>query len=224
MFKKVFFIVAFLLLILSSNKGQNVTTLWPYLYENFQDGQVLYKDGSSVKHKLNVHVLKEKLHFLRGDQILEADVAQVIGVDIMGDSYLCVDGRVMKVVASSNNLVLLHSQKGDFDALFNSGGAYGSSSSSSSIQKLSSIEIGGISNMSHMYLKQNALRGSALALKSEYFFFKDGVLMDANRKSLETLLSEEQRIGFKSFLKTNKIKWSTEQGLKQVLTFWEAIK
>ncbi len=224
MCKSIFLVLVFLLMTLSSIIGQNVSTLWPYLYEDFQDGRVLHQDGSAVSQKLNIHVLKEKLHFLKGDAIFEADLSQVIGIEIADESYLCVDGRMLKVIATANDLVLLYSQKGDFDALFNAGGAYGSSSSSSSVQKLSSIEIGGVNSMSHMYLKQNKSNSSKLGLKTEYYFFHNGKLLDANRKSFETLLSETQNNDFKLFLKSTKVKWNDGQGLTLVLSFWNDLK
>ncbi len=224
MYKSILLISAFFAVCLSVSHGQNVTTLWPYLYADFQDGQVMYQDGTSVDQKLNIHVLKEKLHFLKDDVVFEADVNKVAGIKLGDQTYLCVDGRMLKAISTAKDLVLLVSQKGDFDALFNTGGAYGSSSSSSSVQKLSSIEIGGVNNMSHMYLKQNKTNGSKLSLKSEYLFFSKGKLLDADRKSFESLLNEQERNEFKVYVKSNKIRWSDAQGLTKVLTFWNSLR
>ena len=45
--------------------AQPYTTAWPYLYSDFQDGVIYMTGGQKIYHKLNVHLMKGRLHYLR---------------------------------------------------------------------------------------------------------------------------------------------------------------
>jgi hypothetical protein len=61
--------------------------------------------------------------------------------------------------------------------------------------------------------------GREISLKHKFFFIVNGKQIDASKKDVEGLLSDEGKKEWKTFLKQNKIKWKNVDSLKQVLSF-----
>lgn len=201
--------------------AQEYTTNWPYLFSEFQPGTVFYKDGGKSSLQLNIHLLKSHLHFLKGEQIMEAEPGKIDRVEINGANYLEIDGRIIRLLKAKEVGFVGELVLGDFESLFDKGGAYGASSNAQSVQKMSSLEIGGISNMNHMFLKESKDGGKALSAIREYMLIVKGECYPASKKDIEKKLSTEQRVSFKNFLKKHKIKWKDVDSLYELLDFFK---
>lgn len=194
--------------------------MWPYLYPEFKDGTIYTVDGQKFNKKLNIHVLESRLHYLDGNTIMETKSEELLLVEIGEDRFMCVNGRVMKVIGSNERGFVATLILGDFDKIFETGGAYGSSSSSSATMKLSSVEIGGKNIINHMELRKNKDGGKALSLTTFYFIVTNGNVYPANKGGIEKALSAEDQAAFKLFLKKNKINWKNPQSLMTLLDFF----
>lgn len=200
--------------------SQNCTTLWPYLYNDFQQGKLSFSDGRETTELVNIHVLESKLHYLKDNLILETSDPLIKSVAIGGEIFMNVNETFVKIISQMDSVFLGVIRKGDFESLLNSGGAYGSSSNAQSIRKLSSIEVGGINSMNHMYLKENKENGKAISLNTEYCFVVDGRYVKASRKDVQAFLNTQGKDdSFKLFVKNNKINWKKEDSLVLVMNY-----
>lgn len=109
-------------------QAQNITTMWPYKYSDFRNGTVYFVNKRTLSAPFNVHLLKSSLHYLDNGQVREVTTSDIVLVRIDEDQYYMRNNQLMRVLSGDSigfvaELVLV-----DFDALIESGGAYGSSS------------------------------------------------------------------------------------------------
>lgn len=195
-------------------------TKWPYVYEDFTQGTIFFNGNKKSESKLNIHLWGNKLHYLKDDnKIYQSDDRDVIRVEIGSDAYIYSDHKLVKILSAENNNLLVVLDKADFDALFTSTGAYGASLNSSSSRDLSSLDLGGLENAELGRMLQEKGDGRDIDVKQVYFFIVDGQQIDANKKEVEKLLSDNGKKEWKTFQKENKIKWKDEESLKKVLSF-----
>lgn len=199
--------------------AQNVTTLWPYIYPEFQQGTLYLSNKQEIKGALNVHVYKSRLHFLENDLIKEAETSDIVLAMIGDDKYMVVDGRVMKVIGSKEKGFVALQIMGDFEQLNSQSGAYGGPTTTASVNNLSSIVIGGINITNHVSLRQDRENGIALPLKYKYFIVTKGTVYEAARRGILSKLDDAKSKEFKRFLKTHKIEWTEAQSLLQIVDF-----
>ena len=217
----IFVILAFILsAFVSSAQDSEPTTTWPYLYPDFQPGELKKHAGAPVSGTYNIHVLESRLHFIEGGMIREALVTEVFSVKIGKDYYANVGGRMMKVLASSDNGFVAEEVLVDIAKLNSTGGAYGSSSNSIATQALSSLEgIGGTrSNMNHMELKNVKDEGSVLPVVTKRYMVLPGRIIYAAKKDVLQLEALDKDAA-NAFIKENKIRWKDPQDILKVLDF-----
>lgn len=196
------------------------TTTWPYVYSDFQQGQLKKIGGAVVDGFYNVHLAEGRLHFIEDGMIREAAPYEIFSVKIGPDFYAGVNGAVLKVLAQSDNGMVVQEVKADFAALNATGGAYGSSSNSISTQALSSLEgIGGTrTNMNHMELKNSKDEGEILPVISKIYLLLPGNLVFAAKKDVSEIEGIDKK-ALNVFIKENKIKWKDPQSLIVLLDY-----
>jgi len=205
-------------------KAQECTNLWPYVYAEFQKGVLQMPGNVKQESEFNIHVQESKLHFIDNGIIKEAQSEQISLVKIGNDVYMNVNGQVMKVTGSEERGFVATLILGDFNNLNSaSGGAYGTSSNSSAVTKLSSIEIGGkagVTNHVKLQQRKNKGEGMALPLKYRYYIVTKGKVYRAKKKEIISNLDKSESDRFKKFLKKNKIKWGNSKSLLILLDFF----
>ena len=195
-------------------------TKWPYIYENFTEGTIFFEGNKKSEAQLNIHLWGNKLHYLSNEgRIFTSDDKDVIRVEIGSDAYIYSDHKLVRIVAVDKTNLLVELTKADFDALFTSTGAYGSSLNSSSSRDLSSLDLGGMENSELGLMLQEKNDGRDIPLKKQYLFVLGGKQIEATKKSVESVLNADGQKDWKDFQKQNKIKWKNEESLSQVLTF-----
>ena len=208
------------LLLTVTAAAQNYSTAWPYLYNEFTPGEVLTLKGSKLQYPLNVHILHGRLHFIEKGLIKEADSKDILRVTIGEDEYLGVDEDVMKIVARGETGFVVAHLVGDFESLNESGGAYGSSTTSSATRKLSSVDVQGRVNQNHMELREGRQYGQSVDLKTSYYLILPGHnKIPASRKGVEEAIGPERKAEFKAWLKANKINWKKPESIVNVIPF-----
>lgn len=208
------------LLLALSAVAQDYSTAWPYLYNEFMPGEVLTLKGSKLQYPLNVHILHGRLHFVEKGLIKEADARDILRATIGEDEYLGVDEDVMKIVARTETGFVVAHLVGDFESLNESGGAYGSSTTSSATRKLSSLDVQGRVNQNHMELREGRHFGESVDLKTTYYLILPGYnKIPASRKGVEEAIGPERKAEFKTWLKANKINWKKPESIVNVIPF-----
>src|SRR5690554_3283975 len=144
-------IVVFLFILFLSTgiQSQDITTMWPYLYSDFSDGTVYFSNKQTLSAPLNVHLLKSSLHYLDQNEIKEVTTSDIVLVLIKTDTYYVRNNQLMRVLEGDSTGFIAELVLADFNAIHESGGAYGSSSNVQATRKLSSLEVGGIRSEEH---------------------------------------------------------------------------
>lgn len=211
------------LIVAGAVHAQDPTTTWPYLYNDFMQGTVYFKDGSHTDYLVNIHVLNSKLHYLEqgSEDIKEAVSKDVVLVTVGNDSFYARQGKILKAVASNDKGFIGEESVADMAALMSEGSAaYGASANSMSTRKLTSIEGAGPSaSTNHMNLKKSKDDGKLIPLEREYYIVTAGQVYPANKRELELFLPSEKRAGLKAFLKANKISWNSPQSLLKLIDY-----
>ena len=197
------------------------STKWPYLYDEFQDGTVFFADNQKVQQaKLNVHLQNCTLHYLDEDKVLQSDPRNIERVLIGNDTFIYMNGELVRLIKAEDKILLVKLVKADLAALSKGEtGAYGMSSNASAVQQLSSIQMGGISNLSHSQMKLERNEGKDLPLIESYYFIINNKIIEAIKKDVEKSLTDASRDKLKAFIKQNKIKWKDENSLVKLLDF-----
>lgn len=199
--------------------AQKPTTTYPYLYPQFIDGRVVMETGNKDEKKLNIHLRADKLHYIDNDIIKEAFLNDVKAVEIGNDIFIPVFGRMMKVIAKNDNGCVAAEILGDFEAAREAKGAYGTSSTSSSTMKLTSLQTDAQVNQNYMNIFNEKDQGMELRVRTTYYLITPKFKVKANKKDVDTSLPANAAADYKSFLKANKVKWSDPQSLLTVIDF-----
>ena len=196
------------------------TTTWPYIYPEFQSGELKKITGAPIQGAFNIHVLESRLHFIENGMIREMLPSEILSLRAGDDYFASVSGKMMKVLAKSDHGFVAEEVLVDVARLNATGGAYGSSSNSISTQALSSIEgIGGTrTNMNHMELKNAKSDGSVLPVIVKRYLVFPGHVVYATKTDVSRLAGIDKD-EMNLFIKENKIKWKDEQSLIKVLDF-----
>lgn len=199
------------------------TTVWPYIYEDFTDGIVMYTDGQALKAKLNIHLEAADLQYLKEDKIMTSFLDGVDFAVIGDDKYVVADGQMMKVYTEndSRDAFLLILKVADFASLQSGTGAYGSSANTQAVSSKTSLDLGSRAIVDHSKLLSDRKEdsGRELPLKeTKYIKVKDKVCK-AFQKDVEREFGLSGNAQWKSFLKAEKIKWRKEDDLFKVVEY-----
>lgn len=194
------------------------TTSWPYLYKDFGQGEIFMKGGQKMIQKLNVHLAHSTVHYLDKETVKQLSLKDVALIEIGRDKFLVYDSAVYKVTASNEKGMLLEQSTGNFAALAETGGAYGTSSTSSATRSLSSLETGNTVGCNHMILYQNKDNGQTLPLIVKYYIKTADFFCPARKKELDECFAARAD-EWKAWLKANKIKWNKSESLERILEF-----
>lgn len=196
-------------------------TKWPYLYENFMDGVVYSPDMQKSEGKLNIHLSGNVLHYVGKDgKVYKSDERKIGRVEIGKDVYLLIDHSLMQLVGQEGKNMLLKFTRAEFSRVqSDNGGAYGASLNSSSTNKLSSIDLGGLNTPELGNMLQEKEDGAEIPCSIVYYFIIDGKRIEANKNEVSNFLGTAQAENWKTFQKTNKLKWKNEDSLLSILKF-----
>ena len=217
--------LTFLLLGVCANAESDYTptTLWPYIYEDFTDGLVMYLNGSAIKAHLNIHLEKGELQYLEGDVIMTTNLANIEYAIVGTDKYVVANGSMMKVLDENEprTAFVLLSTLGDFEALYVGTGAYGSNANTQAVRSQTSLEVGGKSVVSHAKLlaEKKEDNGTTISTKEKMFIKVGDKYAPAYQKDVEKDFGLSGDKEWKSFLKSNKNKWRKSEDLMKVVEY-----
>ncbi len=218
--RKILLVLIFAVYTVSLKAQTECSTTWPYLYPRFQAAEIALLNGSKITKQVNIHTLEGRLHYLDNDIVKEMIASNVSYMDIGEDKFVAIGLDIMKVMASEPRGHIAAHILGDFDALREAGGAYGSSTTSSATRKLTSLDLPG-ANKNHMEIWNNKQNGEIVSLKYDYYLVCPKYRGPATRKAIEDSLNEDKKAEFKTWRKSNKIKWNSPESLLQLLNFFE---
>ena len=144
------------------------TTMWPYLFDDFMEASIYSKSGNKGEAKVNIHLLRNDLHYLNGSQIYCPDNQNDIGRVVFADSteFVRCENFFIEVLGETPQAILGRRTTGDFDRLLQGTGAYGTSSSTSAVDNLSSLQLGGIANLNYDMIRVERENGQTLPVST----------------------------------------------------------
>jgi hypothetical protein len=196
---------------------------WPYMFQDFKPAIVYYNDGKAESANINVHLIKNDLHFTDNDKIMLAHDGNKI------DSVVCEDKTVL-IRRGNLYVTLLHKTdyvvigttcQCDFNALNDGSGAYGSPTTTASTQNVASFnDHGNMAALRYKEMTQNKYNTRTLpTINRTVMVVNDRAICQANKRGVNELLTSEQKKAFNKYIKENKIKWKDINSLILVAKF-----
>lgn len=204
---------------LKAQENYSPTTAWPYIYSSFRSGTIQMQSGKVRASDLNIHIRHGKLHYLENNIVKEMFLTDVLGASIGGDNYLNAGDTMVKVLAMNEKGCVVEQTLGDYAALLETGGAYGSSSVTSATRKLSSIDTDNQINQNYMILMQNKDEGQSVPLESKLYLMFAGNRIAATRSEVEKWIPDDRKEEWKQWRKSHKIKWNQPNSILTILDF-----
>ncbi len=199
------------------------TTVWPYIYEDFSQGMVLFKDGKANKSSINIHLNSGELQYLDGDRIMTANVEDVDCAVMNEVKYVVAEKKMMKVILENDQhtAFVLNCMLADLDALYSSQGAYGSNTNTQAVRAQVSVDLGGLGASSHAKLlaEKKEDSGKFITVKEKKYIKVGTVVAPAYQKDIESAFGLSGNQDWKSFLKSEKIKFRKDADLLRVAEF-----
>ena len=203
-----------------SSQEYEPNTRWPYIYENFTQGNIFTKENKKIIASLNIHLWGNVLHYIDTDgKIYKADDSMIERVEIGKDTFIYYNHEMVKIIATEQQQLLVSIVRGDFNAMQEGSGAYGANLNSSATRLLSSLNLGGLNCPDLAQLEQQRYEGRAIPLVESYYFILNGTIVDANCKSVEKHMGSSRAEELKLFMKNNKTKWKDKESLSALLRF-----
>ena len=200
--------------------AQEPTTTWPYVNNDFSNAVVYLKSGGKLEYLANIHLQNSQLHYVKGSNIMEAAMNDILVVELASKRYMNINNSLMEIVAEGEKGFVAKFSKPDYSKLNETGGAYGASSNTTSTKSLTSLE-GFSSVTTHMLQQSEKENGKVIPLKHEYYIVANGSVYPAQKKLFEKMLPANKQAAIKGFLKENKIRWTKPEDLLKLVKFLE---
>lgn len=215
--RSILFIISLFILV-NAAMAQGPTTTWPYINNDFSDAVIYLKSGGKLNYQANIHLQDCKLHYVKNNNVIEADMSDILLVELMEKRYMNINNSLMEIVCEGKDGFVAKFSKPDYTKLNETGGAYGSSSNTTSTKALTSLEgIGSVTT--HMLQQSEKENGKVIPLKHEYYIVANGSVYPGQKKLFEKMLPADKQPGLKAFLKENKIKWSSPEDLLKLTDY-----
>ena len=193
---------------------------WPFLYENFTQGVVCSDSGDDIlTGEINVSVLNQKLYYVKGENIMEADMVKVFSVRVGEDIFVNVAGKLYKVLAESKGGAAVRDRYVDIEQMNKSNIGYGVSSSVASTQNVAGIALD--SNVGTNFNKALASKegGSEIPIAEKtYILYCRNRIVPALKREVMDIPGLDKDVA-KAFFQEHKIKWTQPDSLTEVADF-----
>lgn len=193
---------------------------WPFLYEDFTEGVVCSASGDDILTGLiNVSVLNQKLYYIKGENIMEADMVKVFSVRVGSDIYVNVAGKLYKVLSESTGGAAVRALFLDQDRMNKANIGYGVSSSIASTQNVAGLALDSNvgTNINQALASKEGGSEIPVAEKTYILFCRNRIVPALKREVLDIPGLDKKKA--KAFFKEHKIKWSQPESLTEVADF-----
>ena len=192
---------------------------WAYLYENFTTGNVYNSKGDILlTAPLNVSVIDGKLHYVKEDKIMEADMLQVYTAVIDKDTYMNVGGKMLRILSKSEKSAVLEEVEVDMDKLSKAEIGYGITSATASVQGLHMAAMSNYVNTTFKDANENKGLGERIPIKEHTYLLSRGTLVIAKKREVVKLPGLDRKAA-EAFFKSEKIKWNNYEDLQKVADY-----
>ena len=177
--------------------------------------------GEAVAQLDLVHLGQGALHILTDGEIAEAAITDVLSVTIGDEEFTNVGGKMMKVLAQSENGFVVEERLADYSAVVRNDGAYGGSNSNSAKGFSYDENYGNYSYLiTNNYEDLLSQKDDAEELPTtvQRYIVINGLPTLAIRKNVAAMDGVDKK-AFSEFLKTEKINWKDPQDMLKVIDY-----
>ncbi len=199
----------------AQDKEYAPTTNWPYLYEDFREGEVTTLQMGKIKHsQLNISLARGMAHFIQNGTLMELDLRAVVSVNIGDDLFVPASGSLVKVLKKTDHGTTAVSTTVNHEAMSRSEVGYGGTSSLTNTQKVSANAISGALDISAYKSISDITQkdGKKLILKNVKGIVYQGAFIPAARYDILNIKGIDKK-AVRKFLKDNKIRFTDEDDL-----------
>ena len=215
------FVLSFMTIPLFAQKYEPRDT-WPFVYENFTDGSLYSSTGDMLlSARMNVSVLNQKLYYLKGETIMEADMVRLYAAKIgpAEDLYVNVGAKMYRVLAESDGGAALQADILDVERYNKASIGYGVTSYTASTQNVSGLAMESSAGVNINTAMASREGGETLPiLEKKYILYDQGRIVPALKREVMDIPDLDKQAA-KEFFKENKIKWNQAASLTQVADF-----
>lgn len=180
--------------------------------------------GNKLYYPMNIHLKNGRLHYVEAGLVKEAKPDDILVIEIGEDRFTIVDGKVMQILARTEKGFVAGHITLDMNSLKSSQGAYGTSTTTESTRKYSSLDIADNIGLRHAEIRMGKDDGQELDIMCKYYIVTGGKVYPANKRQIEKMLPSERIEEFKSFVKANKIKWKKPEKLALLIDFLSGVE
>ena len=178
----------------------------------FVEAKVLQPFGRSVKAKANILLKNSTLCFMRGDTILEAYVANVLGVEFDSIHYMKVNDKQMaRVVAEKGYCYLLCVTTINMSQV--------ARECAGSENVLSDIGDGQLAARFAEAMSTDYSMKNGFPLQDKYYFNIRGQIIPANQTAFKPFVKPEMKNAFKRLMNDKWWSWKDPASLAQLFTY-----
>lgn len=215
------FVLSFMTIPLFAQKYEPRDT-WPFVYENFTDGSLYSSTGDVLlSAKMNVSILNQKLYYLKGETVMEADMVRLYAAKIgpAEDLYVNVGAKMYRVLAESDGGAALQADILDVERYNKASIGYGVTSYTASTQNVSGLAMESAAGVNINQAQASKEGGEPLpVLEKKYILYGQGRIVPALKREVMDIPDLDKQAA-KVFFKENKIKWNQAASLTQVADF-----
>lgn len=178
----------------------------------FVEAKILQPFGRSVKAKANILLKNSTLCFMRGDTILEAYVANVLGVEFDSIHYMKVNDKQMaRVVAEKDYCYLLCVTTINMSQV--------ARECAGSENVLSDIGDGQLAARFAEAMSTDYSMKNGFPLQDKYYFNIRGQIIPANQTAFKPFVKPEMKNAFKRLMNDKWWSWKDPASLAQLFTY-----
>lgn len=220
--KMIFSLLTFLSASMAIAQDYIPTVNWPYLLPDFCEGELRITDNVVSRSRFNIHLGQGILHMVDENGIIvEISVDNALSARIGDDEYANIGGKMLRVLARSDNGYVVEEKLADYSAVVRDDGAYGGSLSNAA-KGFSYDENYG----NYAYLITNVYDdlyyqkeyGEELPVVERVYLIINGEEILASKKDVSGLEGIDKK-AFTAFLKEKKINWKNPDDLLKVIEF-----
>ena len=205
--------------IIEASVGEDMTskvsTQMQYLFPEFSDGLVFNQNSTLSSGKLNYNTLVGEMQFLNNDVVLALNAKDIAVVNINSRQFFPYKGNEFTEELLSSDIFNLRVRRKGNAAPYARKGAYGMSSSTSSITSISSIS-GGDGRMYDLSVTEDII------VSVRYYYYlvgKNGKYIQISNVKTFTKQFPAFRKQIEEYAKENMIRFDNADDLKKLLVY-----
>jgi len=183
----------------------------PYLFDDFKEGVILYKDSKWLKQKLNLNILSGKIEIAADSAILEIYRGELVKmVSLSGRFYYIRNNQFCEVIFDDKKVQLVKEYNLDL------------------VDSKYSFDPEGMVSKTGSYSYSNHFTSRKVVLcsfrtKYKYLVYFNGAFYPANKRGMKRIFSSYRRY-LKRYLKYSDIDWEDENDLKKLIEYFNFVR